>query len=193
MARVCIVKLPLKPRTMGLRLADIVPTVFWTLRKTNADLAKQLKDNDADHDKVVEMLNDAFEKEIIALLTAHKKELEVAKSKAEINQKDIQKRNVEINALKKKSATVGELQKKIGGLEKQLSTLGAVEEELAAAKKDLVAEKKQSKFLQKQIDNFQGRIKQLDNWDKLQEDLARALNARDDYKKRCEELEKRKR
>ena len=193
MARVCIVKLPLKPRTMGLRLTDIVPTVFWSLRKTNADLAKQLKDNDADHDRVVEMLNDAFEKEIFALMTAHKKELEVAKSKAEINQKDIQKRNVEINTLKKKSATVGELQKKIGGLEKQLSTLGAVEEELAAAKKDLVAEKKQSIFLQKQIDNFQGRIKQLDNWDKLQEDLARALNARDDYKKRCEELEKRKR
>lgn len=191
MARVCIV--PLKPRTMGARRADIVPTVFWTLRKANADLTKQIKDSDAFHDRVVEMLNDTHEEEIEALEAAHKKELEVAKSKAETNQKDIQRRNVEMNALKKKAATVGELQRKIGGLEKQLSTLGAVEKELTEAKKDLVAEKKQRVFLQKQIDNFQGRIKQLDNWDRLQEDLARALNARDDYKKRCEELEKRKR
>ncbi|PMD66755.1 uncharacterized protein K444DRAFT_698853 [Hyaloscypha bicolor E] len=167
--------------------------VFWTLRKANADLTKQIKDSDAFHDRVVEMLNDTHEEEIEALEAAHKKELEVAKSKAETNQKDIQRRNVEMNALKKKAATVGELQRKIGGLEKQLSTLGAVEKELTEAKKDLVAEKKQRVFLQKQIDNFQGRIKQLDNWDRLQEDLARALNARDDYKKRCEELEKRKR
>jgi hypothetical protein len=160
------------------------------LRHTNAELEKRLEKSDAIHDSIVDMLNEAHEEELLALTAIRHQELEDAGNKAEQYRKDIGKRNVEMNSLKKKAAAAGELQKKVDEMERKCSGLKTIEEELARTKKELVLEKKERDFLQKQLDDLQSRRKQLENWDKLQEDLARALSARDDYKKRCEELEK---
>jgi len=113
-----------------------------------------------------------------------------AKKLAESYQKDTQKRIVEANALKKKAAAAGELQKKIGELEKKVSSLETVEKELERTKKELEADKKERAFLERKVEDFKARMGQLDNWERLQEDLARALTARDEYKRRAEELEK---
>jgi archaellum component FlaC len=106
-----------------------------------------------------------------------------------IADKDTQKRIVEANALKKKFAGAGELQKRIGELEKRCEGHKAVEDELERMKKELESEKKERAFLQRKVEDFETRTKQLENWEKIQEDLARALSARDEYKRRCQELE----
>ncbi|KAN0115397.1 hypothetical protein V8E51_004941 [Hyaloscypha variabilis] len=106
-----------------------------------------------------------------------------------IADKDTQKRIVEANALKKKAAGAGELQKRIGELEKRCEGHKAVEDELERTKKELESEKKERAFLQRKVEDFETRTKQLENWEKIQEDLARALSARDEYKRRCQELE----
>jgi hypothetical protein len=138
-----------------------------------------------------------YKQEMGDLMTKHQKELEAARSEAEAYKeqaerykKEIEKRHVENASLKKKAATVGDLQKKIGELEENCAVLGALKQELATTKKELAAEKKESAFVHSQLEKLQSRYQQLENWEKLKEDLARALSARDAYRQKCQELEK---